>query len=102
MRTPLTHEVLASRAGTDEQLLRHRLELERAARLSAEAELANCRDELSQARAELQKAEQGAEAALRNSELQYRRIVETACEGIWTIDGHDLTTFVNGRMAEML
>jgi len=102
MRTPLTHEVLASRAGTDEQQLRHRLEVERAARLNAEAELENCRDELAQARAELKTAQQGAEAALRNSELQYRRIVETACEGIWTIDAHDLTTFVNGRMAEML
>ena len=73
MRTPLTHEVLASRAGTDEQQLRHRLEVERAARLNAEAELENCRDELAQARAELKTAQQGAEAALRNSELQYRR-----------------------------
>ena len=102
MRTPLKHEVLASRVGADGQPLRHRLELERAARLSAEAELAKRREELDQARAELKNSQQGAEAALRNSELQYRRIVETACEGIWTIDAQDLTTFVNGRMAEML
>ncbi len=40
--------------------------------------------------------------ALRASEERYRRIVETAYEGIWVIDARDLTTFVNPRMAEML
>src|SRR5260370_8059276 len=40
--------------------------------------------------------------ALRASEERYRRIVETAYEGIWVIDAQDLTTFVNPRMAEML
>ena len=62
MRTPLTHEVLASRAGPDEQQMRHRLELERSARLDAETELASCREQLRQARAELKNAQQGAEA----------------------------------------
>lgn len=40
--------------------------------------------------------------ALRASEERYRRIVETAYEGIWLIDARNITTFVNPRMAEML
>jgi two-component system, sporulation sensor kinase E len=42
------------------------------------------------------------EAALRESEEKYRRIVELANEGIWIIDVHGNTTFVNDKMAEML
>ena len=33
---------------------------------------------------------------------RYRDIVETATEGIWTIDAQALTTFVNPKMAQML
>jgi diguanylate cyclase (GGDEF)-like protein/PAS domain S-box-containing protein len=40
--------------------------------------------------------------ALAASEERYRRIVETAYEGIWVIDAQNITTFVNPRMAEML
>lgn len=36
------------------------------------------------------------------SEARYRRIVETANEGVWEMDGQFRTTFVNQRMAEML
>jgi diguanylate cyclase (GGDEF)-like protein/PAS domain S-box-containing protein len=43
-----------------------------------------------------------AEQALSESESRLRRIVETAREGIWTIDGENRTTFVNPRMAELL
>jgi PAS domain S-box-containing protein len=43
-----------------------------------------------------------AEIALRESEARYRRIVETAGEGIWMIDRDCKTTFVNDRMAQML
>jgi PAS domain S-box-containing protein len=44
-----------------------------------------------------------AEEALRISELKYRRIVETAREGIWVIDASNVrTTYVNRRMAELL
>jgi PAS domain S-box-containing protein len=43
-----------------------------------------------------------AEAALRESEEQYRRIVETAAEGIWSIDASNNTTFVNQKMSDML
>jgi len=41
-------------------------------------------------------------AALRESEEKYRRMVETANEGIWTLDADARITFVNPRMAEML
>jgi len=43
-----------------------------------------------------------AEAQLRESEQQYRRIVDTASEGIFACNEHYITTFVNRRMAEML
>ena len=36
------------------------------------------------------------------AEAGYRRIVETAEEGVWTFDANLITTFVNRRMAEML
>jgi PAS domain S-box-containing protein len=42
------------------------------------------------------------EAALRERDERYRQIVDTAQEGIWTIDTDSRTTFVNGRMADML
>ncbi len=43
-----------------------------------------------------------ANADLRASEERFRRIVETATEGIWEIDQQCRTTFVNRTMAEML
>ncbi len=43
-----------------------------------------------------------AEEALRENEERFRRIVETATEGIWMMDAAGKTTFVNQRMAEML
>ncbi len=39
---------------------------------------------------------------LRESEERYRRIVDTAEEGIWTIDAEQRTDFVNPKMARML
>ncbi len=43
-----------------------------------------------------------AEEALRRSEEKYRRIVDTAGEGIWMIGPDGVTTLVNAKMAEML
>ncbi|MCB1878399.1 MAG: PAS domain S-box protein, partial [Chromatiales bacterium] len=42
------------------------------------------------------------QAALQMSESRYRRIVETAHEGIWVIDADESTVFVNRRMCEIL
>jgi PAS domain S-box-containing protein len=43
-----------------------------------------------------------ARQALHESEAQFRRIVETAGEGIWLLDANFITTLVNRRMTEML
>lgn len=53
---------------------------------------------LRQSVAELERTSQ----ALRQSEAKYRRIVDTASEGIWVLDPDALTVFVNARMAEMI
>ncbi len=42
------------------------------------------------------------EEMLRASEERYRRMVETAHEGIWTVDAQGRTTYVNQRMADLL
>ncbi|HEU0054935.1 MAG TPA: PAS domain S-box protein [Longimicrobium sp.] len=42
------------------------------------------------------------EAALRESEARYRRLIDTAHEGIWLVDPAGRTTYLNGRMAAML
>ena len=43
-----------------------------------------------------------AQVALEESEQRYRRIVETAQEGIWVTDAGGITRFINARAAEML
>ena len=43
-----------------------------------------------------------ADADLRASEERYRRIVETAHEGLWIVDANWKTTFANRRMGEIL
>ena len=42
------------------------------------------------------------EQALHESEEHYRQIIETAQEGIWTIDSDNRTTLANQRLADML
>jgi PAS domain S-box-containing protein len=43
-----------------------------------------------------------AEMELRESQEYYRRIIDTALEGVWTIDAGATTTYVNRQMAAML
>jgi PAS domain S-box-containing protein len=43
-----------------------------------------------------------AEAELRRSQERYRRLVDTALEGVWTVDETATTTYVNAQMATML
>ncbi len=43
-----------------------------------------------------------AEEAVHESEAQYRRIVETAQEGIWAVDASGKTIYVNPQMAKLL
>lgn len=43
-----------------------------------------------------------AEHSLRESELRYRRLVETADWGVWTVDAQHRTTFINPQGAAML
>jgi PAS domain S-box-containing protein len=52
--------------------------------------------------AQVRRDRRRAREALRESELKYRRIVETAQEGIWVFDASYRTTYVNARMAKML
>jgi PAS domain S-box-containing protein len=45
---------------------------------------------------------QAAQVRLRSSEERYRRMLDTAHEGIWTIDAEGRTTYVNQHMARLL
>lgn len=45
---------------------------------------------------------QQAEEKMRASEAMYRRIIETAYEGVWIIDAESKTSFVNQRMSEII
>ena len=47
-------------------------------------------------------ARKRAEEAVRESELRYRRIVETTNEGVWLLDSKLHTSYVNRQMARML
>lgn len=48
------------------------------------------------------RARRAAEDGLAASEIKFRRIVETAHEGIWMLDRGGHTTYMNRRMADML
>jgi PAS domain S-box-containing protein len=73
------------------------------ARAFEEIRVAGKRLEQANQRLELELAERKeAEERLSQREQQYRRLVDTASEGIWQIDEQYVTTYVNRRMAEML
>ena len=59
-------------------------------------------DELLKARNNLEAEVEQRTRELRESEEKYRRIVETANEGIWVLDREDVTSFVNPALARML
>jgi len=42
-----------------------------------------------------------AEEAIRFSEVRFRQIIDTAYEGVWLVDTHARTQFVNDRLCEM-
>ncbi|HEX7501447.1 MAG TPA: PAS domain S-box protein, partial [Polyangia bacterium] len=48
------------------------------------------------------RARRKAEESLAASEIKFRRIVETAHEGVWMLDSAGRTTYMNRRMADML
>ncbi|MDD3846968.1 MAG: PAS domain S-box protein [Syntrophorhabdaceae bacterium] len=54
------------------------------------------------AEAMVRRERKNAEDSLKESEARYRRIVDTATEGVWMMDENYITTFVNERMAQML
>ncbi len=66
--------------------------------LGAYEQLAATEEELRQNYDELAQSQ----VLLSESEQQFRRIIETAVEGVWQMDEQFRTTFVNRRMADML
>ena len=73
-------------------------DLERRTSLSGRDEFAR----LAQAFNQMAEQIQSSTRALRESEERYRRIVETAYEGIFVLDGAQRLTFANRRLAEMV
>jgi two-component system, cell cycle sensor histidine kinase and response regulator CckA len=82
--------VEAMRAGAQDYLMKDKL-----ARLAPTIER-----EIQEA--ENRRARRQAEAELRASEVQYRRLIDTAYEGIWIADARAHITYANQRLAEML
>ncbi len=63
------------------------------------------KDELARLAASINRmleALQGSQARQRKSEAEYRRILDTAYEGVLTLDSAGVITYANTRMAEML
>ncbi|BAY13605.1 PAS domain-containing protein [Calothrix sp. NIES-2098] len=57
---------------------------------------------ISSLNAELRNAKQASEAKLAKLQVSYRRLLETANEGIWILDSRGQTEYVNQRLAQML
>src|SRR5260370_32503412 len=96
MQTPSPHAIATPQPRADGQELRQRLEAERAARLSAESELAKCRRDLEQTRAELEKAQQRGEAAISDRKHLEERLRHTQkIEAIGRLAGRGAPHFQN-------
>jgi PAS domain S-box-containing protein len=65
-------------------------------------QMRSCLAEVGRTIANLQAEISQSKPALQESEERYRRIIETATEGIWVLDATEKTSFVNGRLAQML
>ncbi len=81
------------------------LDAARLAALNMMEEAVEARQRAEQANVDLQREvteRQRAEETLRESEAKYRRIVDTASEGIWVLGDDFITTSVNARAAEIL
>jgi PAS domain S-box-containing protein len=78
------------------------LERRNAERENAEEALQKTNSELQQHREQLEHEVARRTAELRQSEERYRRIVDTAQEGITVLDSEGRVTYANRRMAEML
>ena len=78
------------------------LEKRNTERKNAEESLYKTNAELQQHREHLEHEVARRTAELSESEERYRRIVETAQEGIWVLDADGRTTYANRRMTEML
>lgn len=94
---PFQVEEVLARVRTHLRLRELTVQLEHKIRERTE-ELEEANQRLQEELAERRKVEE----ALRKGEEEYRRIVDTANEGIWVLGPDTLTTFVNARMAEML
>lgn len=53
-------------------------------------------------RASLREEVEARTQALKESRERYQRLLETLAEGVWAVDRHGRTTYVNAAMAEML
>jgi two-component system, cell cycle sensor histidine kinase and response regulator CckA len=89
---------VTTKAATVDQLLRRLAEAEATIAALVAGQVDAVVDAASQTPVLLSKAQE----ALSQSEERYRRIVETTNEGILTIDGDRLITFVNPRFVAML
>ncbi|MDP4301476.1 diguanylate cyclase [Leptothrix discophora] len=76
--------------------------LAEAARSDEIGEIASAFERYEREAGERARSLEAAARALAASEVRYRRIVETAGEGVWQVDGEGVTTLANEAMARML
>ncbi len=97
---PLT--AIARRIGHGPSTQPGLLPLSESARRDEIGEIATAFERYEREAGERARSLESAARALAASELRYRRIVETAGEGVWQVDEAGLTTLANEAMARML